>query len=98
VHNAYSLYASQATYQGWRATTNNKRVVILTRSGYWVRIVESGATFTAFISPDGNSWTQDGSSVTLILPTTFYVGLVLTSHSDGQLATAHFDNVTFIVP
>jgi hypothetical protein len=64
---------------------------------YWVRIVNSGTTYTAFISPDGNSWTQDGASATLKLPTTFYVGLALTSHSDGVLATAHFDNVTFTV-
>jgi alpha-D-xyloside xylohydrolase len=62
---------------------------------YWVKIVKSGTTYTAFHSSGGTTWTQEGSSSTLTLPTTFYVGLALTSHSDGQLATAHFDNVTF---
>ena len=33
-NNAYSLFASMATYEGQRATTSNKRVCNLTRSGY----------------------------------------------------------------
>ena len=72
---------------GWSQTTGPV-------APYWVKIVKSGNTYTAFTSPDGNSWTQDGSAATLSLPSTFYIGLALTSHSNGQLATAHFDNVT----
>jgi alpha-D-xyloside xylohydrolase len=34
VRNSYPLFASQATYEGQRATDSNKRVVILSRSAY----------------------------------------------------------------
>ncbi len=34
VHDAYPLYVTQAVYDGQRAATNNKRVVILTRSSF----------------------------------------------------------------
>ena len=34
VRNAYALFASEATYEGWRATDSSKRVVILTRNAY----------------------------------------------------------------
>ena len=34
LRNAYPLYVSQAIYEGQRATTDRKRVVILTRSAF----------------------------------------------------------------
>ncbi len=34
VRNAYALFASEATYEGWRAAESSKRVVILTRNAY----------------------------------------------------------------
>jgi fibronectin type 3 domain-containing protein/regulation of enolase protein 1 (concanavalin A-like superfamily) len=60
---------------------------------YWVRLVRSGNTFTGYRSPDGTSWTQQGT-VTLSGITTAYVGLALTSHNAATLCTATFDNVT----
>jgi regulation of enolase protein 1 (concanavalin A-like superfamily) len=59
---------------------------------YWVRISRSGNTFTAYVSTNGSSWTLVGSASTL-MTSTIYVGLALTSHKDGVLATATFDNV-----
>jgi subtilisin family serine protease/regulation of enolase protein 1 (concanavalin A-like superfamily) len=58
----------------------------------WVRIVRSGSTFTGYESNDGSTWTQTGT-VTLDLPATVYAGLAVTSHTDGVLCTATFDNV-----
>ena len=60
---------------------------------YWVRIVRSGGTFTAYRSTDGTSWTTIGSQ-TISMSTTVYIGLAVTSHADGTLCTATFDNVT----
>jgi regulation of enolase protein 1 (concanavalin A-like superfamily) len=60
---------------------------------YWVRVVRSGNTFTAYRSTNGSSWTSMGS-VTITMGTNVYIGLALTSHKDGTLCTATFDNVT----
>lgn len=60
---------------------------------YWVRIERSGDTFTSYRSSNGSSWTNMGS-VTITMNSSVYVGLVTTSHDDGTLCSASFDNVT----
>jgi len=68
---------------------------------YWVRILREGDTFTGYISSDGNDWQQQGCSVTIGMEDDrrayagCYVGLCLTSHESGTLASAEFDNVSF---
>ena len=59
----------------------------------WVRLQRSGSTITASTSPDGVTWTVVGSE-TIAMPNTVFIGLAVTSHSDGVLATASFSNVT----
>jgi hypothetical protein len=59
----------------------------------YVKVTRSGSTISAYVSPDGASWTLVGSD-TISLPSTAYVGLAVTSHADGSLATATFDHVT----
>ena len=65
----------------------------ITRAPYWVRVRRVGNVFSAYISPDGERWTQRGSSVTISMNASAYAGLALTSHVDGTLATAVFSNV-----
>lgn len=60
---------------------------------YWVKMVRIGNTFTGYRSPDGNTWTQQGT-ITFPMASTAYVGLAVTSHDNTQLATATFDHVT----
>ena len=60
---------------------------------YWVKLVRSGSTFTGYRSPDGVTWTQQGTT-TISMTSTVYVGLALTSHNSSSLGTATFDNVT----
>ncbi|GCE29676.1 hypothetical protein KDA_51600 [Dictyobacter alpinus] len=60
---------------------------------YWVKLVRAGNTFTGYGSTDGTNWTQLGSD-TIAMDTTVYVGLALTSHNDGTLGSATFDNVS----
>jgi regulation of enolase protein 1 (concanavalin A-like superfamily) len=60
----------------------------------WVRLVRAGNTLTASTSLDGTNWTTVGSD-TIAMTETVYVGLALTNHDDGALATATFDNVSF---
>lgn len=61
--------------------------------GVWLRLVRTGATITAFRSADGVTWTQVGTALTPAMSGTVYIGLVVTSHSNGVLSTATFDNV-----
>ncbi len=63
----------------------------------WVKIVRSGDDFTGFYAPDiGGSpgeWVQAGTT-TISMAEDVYIGLCVTSHTDGVLCTAVFDNVT----
>jgi RHS repeat-associated protein len=61
---------------------------------YWVKLVMSGGTFSAFASPDGSTWTQMGTSQTISMGQTVYIGLAVASVSGSTLATATFDNVS----
>lgn len=61
---------------------------------YWIRLVRSGNTFTAYRSPNGVTWTQQGSATTISMASTVYVGLAVTAHNNGALCTTAFDNVT----
>src|SRR5262249_54698377 len=62
----------------------------------WLRLVREGNTFTGFWATDSNgtpnTWQQIGSHNTF-MPSTVYIGLALTSHNNGALATATFDHV-----
>ena len=65
------------------------------RAPYWVRLKRVGNVFTGYVSADGRTWRQQGSSVTVTMAANVYVGLAVTSHRDGTLATANFSNVRF---
>jgi hypothetical protein len=59
---------------------------------YWLRLVRSGGTLTAFTSPDGTTWTQQYQGS---FPTgAAYIGLEGDSHDNLQFNTATFDNVS----
>ncbi|HEX5475478.1 MAG TPA: phospholipase D-like domain-containing protein [Vicinamibacterales bacterium] len=59
---------------------------------YWVRLDRSGATITAYQSPDGVAWTSLGSD-TFDIGTNVYVGLGVSSHTTSSTAAATFDHV-----
>ena len=65
----------------------------LVTAPYWVRVTRASGTFTGYISPDGVTWTQV-SQYAISMATQAYVGLAVTSHNNGVLSTAVFDNVT----
>lgn len=60
---------------------------------YWVRLVRSGNTITAYRSSTGTGWTQIGS-ITIGMTSNIFVGLAVTSHNNNALCTAKFTNVT----
>jgi len=61
---------------------------------YWVRIDRAGNAFSAFMSADGQAWTQVGPTETIAMADPVYVGLCVTSHAAGELRTFTFDNVS----
>jgi chitodextrinase/regulation of enolase protein 1 (concanavalin A-like superfamily) len=81
-----------------RATTAAASVISYgphSAAPYWLRVVRAGSTFTAYASPDGNTWTQYGQ-YTITMASQAYVGLAVTSHNNATLGTAVFDNVTVL--
>ncbi len=70
---------------------------------YWLRLVKSGSTYTAYYSTDGvtftpymNGGSQASRSVTM--SGNIYVGLAVTAHDDEKLAEVEFDDFTIECP
>jgi len=57
----------------------------------WLEVVRAGNTFTGFSSPDGVNWTQIGTSTTITMAQTVYIGLAVSGF--GTLEPATFDSV-----
>jgi regulation of enolase protein 1 (concanavalin A-like superfamily) len=55
--------------------------------------VRAGNTFSAYASADGTNWSSLGQT-TISMAAQIYVGLAVSSHHNGTLGTAVFDNVT----
>lgn len=60
----------------------------------WLKIVRRGTVLTGSTSTNGSAWSEAGTITIPGLAATAYVGLAVTSHNDGVLCTATFDNVT----
>ncbi|HON93352.1 MAG TPA: discoidin domain-containing protein [Sedimentisphaerales bacterium] len=85
-----------ASFQ-YRGTTNgassNADIGTVVAPPYWVRIDRSGATFTGFVSSDGKSWSQVGTTV---IPMTdpVLIGICVTSHEAGVERTFQFEGIS----
>ncbi len=82
-------FQRRATTGGSSSSTTNSGL----SAPYWVRVVRSGDTLTAYRSADGSSWTTIGSQ-TIPMSANVYLGLAVTSHSDGTVCTATLESVT----
>jgi len=59
----------------------------------WLRVGRMGDTISAYYRPSPSApWTLVGRQVISGLPSSVYVGFAVSSHVDGSLATATFDN------
>jgi hypothetical protein len=79
-------------------STTNEPGAITATLPYWVKISRSGSTFSSYASSDGVNWVSVGSSRTITMGQTVYVGLAVTSGSNSSLTTATFDNVSITTP
>ena len=60
---------------------------------YWLKISRTGNTVTGSTSPDGTTWTVAGTA-TVSMPDPVFVGLAVTSHSNGVLDVATYQSVS----
>jgi RHS repeat-associated protein len=95
---AYQANQSPPVYLFVRSTTGGSTSA-LAGSGnvslpYWVKLVRSGNSFRGYMSPDGLNWAQVGSSQTINMAQSVYVGLGVSSDITSTLGTAVFDNVS----
>ncbi|UCG58117.1 MAG: hypothetical protein JSU70_01160, partial [Phycisphaerales bacterium] len=78
------------TFQ-WRtdpdATCGSSRTLTGITPPACVRLVREGDTFTGYIFLDGR-WQQEGTSTDVVMTDPVYIGLAVTSHTDGVLETA----------
>lgn len=60
---------------------------------YWVKLVRTYNSISGYYSVDGKRWTLLDTR-TIAMNKTIFIGLAVTSHKDGTVCTATFDNVT----
>ncbi len=58
----------------------------------YIRLVRNGNTFTSYVSDNKTTWTTVGT-FNITMNANVYVGLAITSHADGVLASAVFGEV-----
>jgi regulation of enolase protein 1 (concanavalin A-like superfamily) len=97
-----SMFATGGSGTSFQRRTTTGGTSVLTSGGasqapVWVKLSRRGATITASQSSNGTTWTQVGSA-TLTLPTSFYVGLAVTSHDANARVNATFDGVVVQAP
>ncbi|HRS12180.1 MAG TPA: discoidin domain-containing protein [Sedimentisphaerales bacterium] len=64
------------------------------RPPYWVKIERVGSSFNGYYSTDGANWTAMAwNPQTIAMGANVYIGLAVTSHSAGVLASAEFSGV-----
>ncbi|MCD0470560.1 family 16 glycosylhydrolase [Flavobacterium sp. JAS] len=59
----------------------------------WIRVTRAANVFTSYTSDNGSTWTQLGAPKTIAMASTVYVGMAVTSHANGTLATGVFSDV-----
>ena len=91
--------ASSGVGAQWRPSTGANTTwegVTGPAAPFWVKLVRSGSTFTAYNSPDGVIWTQQGPSQVLTMASNAYVGLAVTDHNSAARCTAVIDSVNVL--
>jgi len=60
---------------------------------YWVKIQRLADSFTGYVSADGKTWAQIGTTA-IAMTDPVHIGLCVTSHEAGVDRTYHFDSIT----
>jgi regulation of enolase protein 1 (concanavalin A-like superfamily) len=97
----YEPYPGPSVYLYSRSTVSG--ATAYTTSGiaglpYWVKLVRSANNFTGYVSSDGVNWVQIGSTQTISMASSVYIGLAVSANNNNAVATATFDNVSITQP
>jgi autotransporter-associated beta strand protein len=85
------MFQTRSTDGGSTTTTTG---VNGTAPNIWVRVVRSGNSFSAYYkSSAGGTWTQVGTTMSITIGSTAYIGIVDASGNTTGLNTSVFDNV-----
>ncbi len=60
----------------------------------WVRLTRTGDVFKGERSTDGKTWTQQGTDMTIAMPSTVYIGMAVTSQNANASTVAEISNVS----
>ena len=90
----------------YRPTANGATTAVAKATGQpnsvipgWLRIVRNANNLSGYYSANGTTWTQLGTTQSFAsLPSILQIGLAVTSHVDGTLATGVFNSVTISSP
>jgi regulation of enolase protein 1 (concanavalin A-like superfamily) len=86
-----SILATERTNTG---TSSNYQSVGSATLPYWLKLVRSGNVFTMFGSSDGVNWVQLGTSQTVSMAPSVYLGLAVSNRTTSSTATGVFDSVS----
>jgi len=97
----YAMMALRQDGRGifqYRAAVGGSTTTVATTLAfpYWIRVVRTGNTFTAYRSTSGTTWTALGSPVSIPMGSSVTVGLAVTSANNSALNTSIFNNVTVV--
>jgi RHS repeat-associated protein len=96
--NVFAFFQPNQGYLYYRTTTSanistQATSFVASAYPYWLKLTRSGSTFTGYISLDGISWTQLGSSQSVNMAQNVYIGMAVSSSGE----TASFDNVSLSI-
>ncbi|MGH7941166.1 MAG: beta-galactosidase GalA [Limisphaerales bacterium] len=80
----------------WRDGADNSAAssVVSGAPPCWIRLTRTNNTFAAYLSPDGNSWTEIGSPTNINMAIGAYVGLAACAHNNAALCTSLIGNLS----
>lgn len=94
--NAYMVMpsANGPTFQ-YRITADQTtaKATVTGTAPKWVRLTRTGSSFNGYASDDGVTWTQVGTTQTISMASSVYVGLASSSHNSAALGQSVYDNV-----
>jgi len=83
-----AIFQTRSATSGTTTTINSPDKNIA--SPYWVKLIKTGSTYSAYISSDGISWNALGNPINANFGAgaAVYAGLAITSHNNSKLSTA----------
>jgi hypothetical protein len=90
---AFQNRAATDLDMGANDSTSSTTAAAVVAAPYWVKIERTSDTIAAYLSADGKTWTQLGTSQYIAMNAPSYIGICVTSHAAGEYRTFAFDSI-----